>query len=225
MSALSLHDVTVQARDGTASRVILHLSRLELPSGAQVGICGASGSGKTTLLRVLSGLRVPHTGSVRWEKHDITQLGEAARDAWRGQTIGFVFQDFRLFAALNALDNVLVPATFRHWRIPQALRDHAVKLLDSMDIREPRQSVNSLSRGEQQRVAVARALLFHPSILLADEPTASLDTTNARIVMDALQAYAAAKKSTLFVVSHDPLALDRLPLRLRLERGCMSEAV
>lgn len=221
---LWLQNILVQARDGSATRTLLDIPRLEIPAGTRLGVRGASGAGKTTLLRVLCGLLPPDAGCVYWGERDIARLPEAARDTWRGTRVGFVFQDFRLFPALSALDNVLVPATFRCLRTPAHVRSHALDLLESLDMAHPHQRADALSRGEQQRVAVARALLFRPGLLLADEPTASLDATNARVVMDRLLAYACKENATLCVVSHDPLVLDRLPQRLGLERGKLEAA-
>lgn len=217
--ALTLRNVTLRARDGADVRTLLDIPALDLPPCARVGIMGPSGSGKTSLLHILGGLRVPDTGEVNWGGVDIARLPEGARDAWRGRAIGFVFQDFRLFAELSACENVLVPVTFRHRAVPVALHAEALALLAELSVARPRQRAATLSRGEQQRVAVARALLFRPGILLADEPTASLDVENAHAVMDALHAYADARGATLCVVSHDALVLDRMTTLLRLERG------
>lgn len=216
---LSAHGLVLRVRDGSASRVILNIPSLHLPRGARVGISGASGSGKTSLLRLLSGLALPTEGTVCWGTTVLTQLSEQSRDAWRGSTIGFIFQDFRLFSSLSALDNVLVPATFLHIKVPPPLMERAQKLLRVMEIGQPHQRVQTLSRGEQQRVAVARALLLRPALLLADEPTASLDVDNARSVMGALLHYAETENATLCVVSHDQSVLERLPSRQHLHRG------
>ena len=216
---LELCAVRVTVRDGNASRTILDIPELCLPASSLVGVRGASGAGKTTLLRLLSGLRLPDTGSVRWGDTELTLLTEAARDHWRGSRVGFVFQDFRLFPTLSALENVLVPATFRRCTVPAELHGRALGLLAGMGLSRSQQRAATLSRGEQQRVAVARALLFRPSLILADEPTASLDAANAKVVMDTLLDYASKEKAGLWVVSHDLAVLDRLALRLRLERG------
>lgn len=219
--SLVARGVRIDVRDGAVTRPILDISGLYLPAGSMVGVRGASGAGKTTLLRVVSGLKVPSAGSVRWGNTELSCLSEQARDNWRGSRVGFVFQNFRLLPTLSVLDNVLVPATFRTLRVAPEVRENAMKLLQAMGLSRPHQLADTLSRGEQQRVAVARALLFRPALILADEPTASLDTENARVVMDTLFAYAATEKAGLWVVSHDLPVLDRLPVRLRLERGTL----
>lgn len=216
---ITLSTVTVRMPDGRVTRDILDVPYLSLPPGTLTGISGASGSGKTTLLRLICGLSQPTLGSVRWGDLSLDSLNQEARDRWRGETVGFVFQDFRLFSALSVLENVLVPATFWHRTVPPPLTARAQELLWHLGVTQWKQRAHTLSRGEQQRVAVARALLLRPPLLLADEPTASLDIDNARVVMNALLAYAASETATLCVVSHDHAALNRLPHRLHLERG------
>lgn len=217
--SLMVRNVRMSVRDGNTVRTILDIPELSLPAGALLGVQGASGAGKTSLLRLLSGLRLPDEGEVRWGDTSLTNLPEQARDNWRGSRVGFVFQDFRLFPTLSVLENVLVPSTFRSGVIPAALHDRALSLLQTMGLSQTQQRAATLSRGEQQRVAVARALLFRPALILADEPTASLDTDNSRMVMDTLLTYATVEKAGLWVVSHDVPVLHRLPARLYLERG------
>lgn len=200
-------------------RHIVNILELHLPAAALAGISGASGSGKTTLLRIISGLRLPTEGAVLWGATRIDQLSERERDHWRGASVGFVFQDFCLFPTLGVLENVLLPATFRHVTVPQPLRNRAKELLAHLGVTRWGQRAQSLSRGEQQRVAVVRALLLHPPLVLADEPTASLDVESATVVMDALCAYAVAERAMLCVASHDAAVLNRLTCRLHVERG------
>lgn len=222
---LNARNILLRVRDGSAERDILNITALHLPAASLTGISGASGSGKTSLLRVLSGLASPghNTASVLWGTTDLVQISERQCDLWRGTHVGFIFQDFRLIPSLGPLDNVILPATFQHWRVPSSLRQRAKALLESMGITRMRQPVQSLSRGEQQRVAVSRALILHPRLLLADEPTACLDEHNAHAVMDIVLAYAKAQNATLCVVSHDQSVLAQLPARLHLERGRLLE--
>ena len=172
-----------QPRGGTLT--VLDIERLELPPGSRTAICGPSGSGKTTLLHLLCGIERPSAGRVCWDGVDLFALGEAARDRWRRHSVGLVFQQFHLFASLSPLENVLLPARFRAFRIEAAVARRARALLDRVGVRATGETA-SLSRGEMQRVALARALLFTPPILLADEPTASLDAEAARPVAELL---------------------------------------
>jgi len=191
-------------------RDILDVPRFALADGARVGVAGPSGSGKTSLLYVLTGIEVPETGEISWAGLDIARLGESARDRWRRATIGLVFQDFHLLPGMSALDNVLVPATFAHGRTPRPLVQRAQELLARVGLEKSDARVETLSRGEQQRVALARALVFAPAVVVADEPTASLDAESAALIGELLLALCAETSSTLLVVSHDRRLLDRL---------------
>jgi putative ABC transport system ATP-binding protein len=175
-----------------------------------VGITGPSGSGKTSLLYVLAGIERPQYGSVRWGDTEVTKLAEADRDRWRREHVGMVFQDFHLLSGMTVMQNVLLANTFDHARTTFPLKDRARWLLTRVGLRGGLQRVETLSRGEMQRVAVARALLLKPAIVLADEPTASLDGANGQCVTDLLLELCDESRSTLLVVSHDPAVLRRL---------------
>lgn len=180
-------------------------------------LAGPSGSGKSSLLYLLSGLLVPTSGSVSWAGTDIATLREGRRDAWRRQNAGFVFQDFHLIDELSPLDNVLTPAWLSRFAAG-ALRQRAEGLLDDLGV--PRKQATALlSRGERQRVAVARALILDPPVIFADEPTASLDAEAARSVIGLLRALAHADGRTLIVATHDPELLAIADERLRLSHG------
>jgi putative ABC transport system ATP-binding protein len=210
-----------QPRGGTLT--VLDIERLELPPGSQTAICGPSGSGKTTLLHLLCGIERPSAGQVRWDDVDIFALGEAARDHWRRHRVGLVFQQFHLFASLSPLENVLLPARFRAFRIEAAVARRARALLDRVGVRATGETA-SLSRGEMQRVALARALLFTPPILLADEPTASLDAEAARPVAELLFSACRETGATLLLVTHDTALAARCPRVMNLAAGRVSRA-
>lgn len=215
---LAMQDVVVSFPEGRGRRVVLDIPSLQIPSGAQLGIRGVSGSGKSTLLHILSGLLLPDQGAVCWGNTSLTRLSEAQRDQWRGRHIGFVFQNFRLFPGLNALENIVLPVSFSYWRLPACLRHRAQSLMERMEIPATRR-IEWLSRGEQQRVAIARAVLREPALLFADEPTASLDSENAQRITDLLLKIATELGSTLLVVSHDEDVLSRMRQTVRLHRG------
>ena len=211
--------------EGENRRAVLGIPFWRVPEGQLVGVRGASGMGKSSLLNVLAGMLRPDTGRVCWGGEEPFLLTERERAAWRGRRVGFVFQDFRLFSSLGALENILLPATFSSWRIPVELHNRAEALLDDMELgRGARErSVASLSRGERQRVAIARAVLQEPAILLADEPTASLDERNAARIADLLAGFAKDMGSTLIMVSHDPEVLGRAERVMELRHGALRE--
>ncbi len=220
---LEIRDLLLTFPEGDRRRTILDIPDLTVTSGELVAVRGASGSGKSSFLNVASGLVLPDRGEVRWNGIAPGDLPEHRRDLWRGRHIGFVFQDFRLFPELETLENVLLPVTFSHRRIPEPLRWRGRELLEQMDV-TPGKKVRVLSRGEKQRVAIARAVLQEPEIILADEPTASLDADNAARVADLLVRYARSLGSTLLVVSHDEDVLARTDRVLALNRGLLREA-
>jgi len=203
---------------------VLAVPDLALLPGSATAIQGPSGAGKTSLLHALAGIECPSAGTVRWDGDDLWAMPGRARDRWRRARLGLVFQDMHLLPGLSALDNVLLPALFDHARIPDALRTRGLELLDGLGVPDPGRRAAVLSRGERQRVALARALLRQPAILLADEPTASLDAAAGREVGTLLMDAAAAGGATLLVATHDPALLERLPHRLQLDAGHLEVA-
>lgn len=195
------------------------LPSLELAAGTSLGIRGVSGAGKTSLLHCLGGIAPASAGSICWGGVDITRLSAAGLAQWRQRGLGLVFQDFHLIEGLSAHDNVLVPASFGAWKDPPALRKRASDLLDRVGITTPERRAELLSRGERQRVAVARALLFSPPVVLADEPTASLDPEHRERIGELLCGLAREHGATLIVVSHEESLLARLQQVLSLREG------
>lgn len=197
----------------------LDVPAFDLPSGARVALRGPSGSGKTTLLNMLTGLaRVPE-GRVDWDGTDLATLGEGARDQWRARHVGLVMQDFHLFPGLSAIENVLLPQRLRWRGGASGARDEAARLLERTGVPRPEQRVETLSRGQMQRVAVARALLGKPAILVADEPTASLDADSGAAVGELVTELAEEAGATLIVATHDPLLIDRIGRVAHLSSG------
>lgn len=208
---LHLHGVRLDHRggDGRPFRV-LDIPDLGIPAGARIGLRGPSGSGKTSLLHLVAGLIVPDAGSVAWDGKSVSALPLSGRDRWRRETIGFVFQDFHLIPELDVAANITLPATFSAWRIGQAQHERAAKLAQRMGLGDLRRKARVLSRGEQQRVAIARAVLNRPALILADEPTASLDAAHADEVGSLLVEVAAEAGATLICASHDAALLARM---------------
>lgn len=172
-------------------------------AGESVGIAGPSGIGKTTFLRLLAGLLVPHEGEVSLDSQAHSTLPESARRKVRLHRCGLVFQDFELLDYLTVEDNVLLPMRLAG-ALDKSIRQRARELIEALDLAQHWQRLTSeLSQGERQRVAVARALVHEPQIVLADEPTSSLDLKRKHLVMDLLADYAKARKAALVFISHD----------------------
>jgi putative ABC transport system ATP-binding protein len=184
------------------TQTILDIPALSVSPGTICAISGPSGSGKSSLLYLLSGLIAGGSGTVLWSGTDLMAKGEAARDRWRREHAGFIFQDFHLFDELSPLSNVLVSGWFsRFSAAPRRARAQA--LLESLGVPMERRRTSLLSRGEQQRVAIARSLLGDPPVLFADEPTASLDGVAGAVVIDTLREAARRDGRTVIVATHD----------------------
>jgi putative ABC transport system ATP-binding protein len=214
---IELRGVSKTVMSGTAPLTILHPLDLTIASGESVAITGPSGSGKSTLLGLIAGLDAPSTGRISIDGVDITELGEDALARLRGVKIGFVFQFFHLIPSLTALENVQVPMEIggRRDAVPRA-RD----LLAEVGLTERGHHYPSqLSGGEQQRVALARALSNDPPILLADEPTGNLDSSNGRHIMDLLLAVNRGRRTTLVLVTHDRSLASLAERQLALRDG------
>lgn len=222
MLRLVLDGVTVRYPD--LAQPALDLPYLEVAAGSSLAVSGPSGAGKSTFINVITGLERPSSGRVAWNDQDIAGLSEPARDRWRARNVGLVMQEFHLFPGLGAVENVLLPARFRHVRLPAGLRERAEQLLDQVGIRATARGIETFSRGEMQRVAIARALLSRPGTIVADEPTASLDSESGSAVCDLLVALAREGKATLIVVTHDRALSERLDRRISLAAGRLVEA-
>lgn len=195
----------------------LSISSLSLARGEHMLLTGGSGSGKSTLLHVIAGLADPTSGRVTVAGQDIHALRGAARDLFRGRTIGMIFQTFNLLLGFTALENVMAAMMFS--TIPRA--QHAPKardLLRHLGIEEVDAPADALSIGQQQRVAVARAVACDPVLVLADEPTASLDPENAAVAVELIQNACREKNAALLCVSHDPAMTERFQRREALAR-------
>jgi len=191
------------------------------PEAAKVtSVSGPSGSGKSTLLYVLAGLLPPQHGTVRCDGVDIYKMKERRRDAWRRTRIGFIFQDFHLVSDLSPLANAALGATFGS---APGVRERARKALADLGVPAARRSIDFLSRGERQRVAVARALAFDPPIILADEPSASLDKATTVELVTVLRRLADDGR-TVVIATHDPDLLAMSDTRFHLEHGKLEQS-
>ncbi|KAA2313886.1 ABC transporter ATP-binding protein [Pseudooceanicola sediminis] len=216
--ALKLRDLVVLTEECAP---LAEVPALDVAAGEALGISGPSGAGKSSLLFALAGLAPRMRGSVLWGDTDLSALGTPARAAFRARHIGLIFQDHLLFEELGALANATVVAGFRSRSERRALQDEAARRLSSLSLPDDARDVSRFSGGERQRVAVARALAHRPSILLADEPTASLDSANAEHLTQLLLAEAHQAGRTLIVVSHDPQLLARMDRVITMSHGVL----
>jgi len=207
---IELRDALFRYREGEFE---LRIRELAVARGEQVGLIGPSGSGKTTLLHLLAGIERPERGRIAVDGIAISELSDPNTRAFRIRKLGLVFQEFALLEHLSVFDNVLLP-----YRITPVLelnatvRQRAHSLIQDVGLGElSDRLVTQLSQGERQRVAVCRALVTEPLLLLADEPTGNLDPANKFRVIDILRDYAVEHNATLLTVTHDHDLLDRFP--------------
>jgi len=191
-----------------AREPVLEIDELILAEGEQLLLTGGSGSGKSTLLHLIAGLIDPQAGSITVAGRSIHKLRGPDRDRFRGKHIGLVFQTHQLLPGFTALENVELAMTFTD-SPPAEHADRAHDTLRRLGIDRPRARPDDLSVGQQQRVAVARALVTGPELLLADEPTASLDPDSATSTIELIQEVCRERDAALLLVSHDPLLRDR----------------
>lgn len=214
---IAVEHVTKQVQDSTGTLTILHEINFSLQARQSAAIVGASGSGKSTLLSIIAGLDTPTTGTVRLAGSDLFGIDEDARAAVRAAKLGFVFQSFQLLGNLNALENVMLPLELQG--APDA-RARATDMLRRVGLADRlRHYPKLLSGGEQQRVALARAFVVEPAVLLADEPTGSLDFATGETVMALMFALNREAGTTLVMVTHDLDIAQRCDRQLHIEAG------
>ncbi len=217
-SAIRVDSLTREIPTGTHVVKILKGISFAIPHGQFVAIMGASGSGKSTLLGLLAGLDSPTTGSIHLDGVDITNLKEDEMARVRGEKIGFVFQSYQLIPTLTAEENVMLPHELTGLHGDGAKR--ARFLLEEVGLLERASHYPvQLSGGEQQRVALARAFMTKPPILMADEPTGNLDTTNGQLVLDLLLKMNRENATTLVMVTHDKELANKADRVISLRDG------
>lgn len=213
MDIVELKDLQFRWRG--QNRDTLSISELSVRQGEHLFIRGASGSGKTTLLNLLAGILKPNSGRVTLLGHVLESMGSSARDRFRVDHMGIIFQQFNLLPYLSVVENVLLPCRFSARRRQKAgdIKATAYRLLEhlGLDTELFQRTVTDLSVGQQQRVAVARALIGSPELIIADEPTSSLDTDTRDGFLDLLFREAEALASTIVFVSHDPHIATHFP--------------
>lgn len=220
-SILAVRGLCKEVQDASGKLAILRDISFALGAGQTVAIVGASGSGKSTLLGILAGLDIPSSGTVQLAGQDLFALDEDQRAALRARHVGFVFQSFQLMPNLTALENVMLPLELAG--VPDA-RAQATVMLQRVGLGERLQHrPKVLSGGEQQRVALARAFVVQPDLLLADEPTGSLDHATGAAIMDLMFALNREHGTTLVLVTHDRQLAQRCERCLTIEAGQLSE--
>jgi putative ABC transport system ATP-binding protein len=216
-TVLEARGIGKTVKSGDRDLVILRDIDLAVTQGDAVAVVGASGSGKSTLLAVLAGLDQPSTGQVRIDGADLNALDEDARAELRGRAVGFVFQSFQLLPALTALENVMLPLEIAG---DPAAEDAALTMLGRVGLAERLHHYpKHLSGGEQQRVALARAFVVRPKLLLADEPTGSLDAESGAGVIQLIFDLNREVGTTLVMVTHDESLARRCKRIVRLAAG------
>lgn len=218
---IEVRDAMKWIQNGSRRVEILKGISLAIPAGQFVAILGASGSGKSTLLGLLAGLDTPSSGEIWLDGAPIHNLVEAELAAVRGRKIGFVFQSYQLIQTLTALENVLLPYELN--RKGNGI-EKARRLLEEVGLKERMDHYPvQLSGGEQQRVALARAFVAEPPIVMADEPTGNLDSTNGRLVLDLLLERNKTAGTTLVLVTHDPEVASHADRKIVLKDGMIVE--
>jgi len=211
-------------REGDRMHTVLDGASGSIAGGERVAILGPSGSGKSTLLNLISGTDLPDAGTVRIGGVDVTAMSELQRTLFRREHVGFVFQFFNLLPTLTVLENLLLPLELTGTRDAEG-EARAAELLERVGLANRAGTFpDRLSGGEQQRIALARALVHRPGLLLADEPTGNLDQDLAEHVGDLLEELAAGYGTTLVVVTHSRELASRMDRTLRVDRGRLVEA-
>jgi putative ABC transport system ATP-binding protein len=214
---IAVQHVFKSVTDSTGSLTILRDIDFTLNKGETAAIVGASGSGKSTLLSIVAGLDTPSSGTVHIDGVDLFALTEDERAALRSQKVGFVFQSFQLLGNLTALENVMLPLELAGRRDARAT---ATQMLQRVGLGERLSSYPKvLSGGEQQRVALARAFVVQPAVLLADEPTGSLDFATGGKIMELMFDLNREQGTTLVLVTHDRAIAQRCEHRITIEAG------
>ena len=216
-SIISVNHVFKAVTDSTGTLEILRDIDFALKARETAAIVGASGSGKSTLLSIIAGLDTPTSGTVRLAGHDIFAIDEDARAALRAKQVGFVFQSFQLLGNLTALENVMLPLELDGRK---DARSAATEMLARVGLSQRLNSYPKvLSGGEQQRVALARAFVVKPAVLLADEPTGSLDFATGEKIMELMFDLNREQGTTLVLVTHDRGIAARCDRRITVEAG------
>ncbi len=192
---------------------------LDIHAGEFLAVWGPSGSGKSTLMNIIGLIDSPTAGTVNFDGQDTHALADDALTEFRSHKLGFVFQNFNLVPVLSALENVMLPLQIQSVAEAEARKRAAAALIDVGLERFVNSLPDKLSGGQRQRVAIARALVVNPKLVIADEPTANLDSENSRMVVDLMREMNRARKVTFVFTTHDPRLLDHVDRKILLRDG------
>ena len=221
---LQVTDISKTFSSGDTKVTALDTVTFSVPAGQFASIIGRSGSGKSTLLSILGALEKPTSGSIEVDNKDIVTMHDHELIAYRGQKIGFVFQNYNLVPNLTAIENVMLPMEFA--KVPKKQRlERARQLLSQVGLDEDQQQrkPSRLSGGQQQRVAIARALANKPKLILADEPTGNLDSQTGKMIFDLLHDLAKTESTTILAVTHDLSIAGKTDKTFMLNDGVLTE--
>lgn len=223
MVAIAANNIQMSFMAGTTETRVLKGIDLAVPAGQIRLMMGPSGSGKTTLLSILAGILTPTAGRVELLGQEITQLSRKKLTVFRRDHIGFIFQSFNLFPALTALENIELALQLKGKKGPNN-KDYAFDLLKQVGLGDRVNNLPAdLSGGQKQRVAIARALAGEPELIMADEPTAALDSSTGRDVIELMQYLAKNKGCTVLIITHDPRITDAADEITYLEDGLLAQ--
>ncbi|MFG6099362.1 ABC transporter ATP-binding protein [Leptothoe sp. ISB3NOV94-8A] len=222
MVAIAANNIQMSFMSGTTETKVLKGIDLAIPRGQIRLMMGPSGSGKTTLLSILAGILTPTAGQVELLGQEITKLSPKELTAFRRDHIGFIFQSFNLFPALTALENIELALQIKHKK-GLAIKEQAFDLLKQVGLGDRANNLPAdLSGGQKQRVAIARALAGEPELIMADEPTAALDSATGHDVIELMQYLAKNKGCTVLIITHDPRITDAADEITYLEDGILA---
>ncbi|NOT81544.1 MAG: ABC transporter ATP-binding protein, partial [Gallionella sp.] len=207
---LKLRNIKRRFMLGETTIDALNSASLDIHAGEFLAVWGPSGSGKSTLMNIIGLIDTPTAGEVSFDGQDTHLLADDALTDFRGEKIGFVFQNFNLVPVLSALENVMLPLQIQGIAEHEARNRAAAALVDVGLERFQNSLPDKLSGGQRQRVAIARALVVNPKLVIADEPTANLDSENSRMVVDLMREMNRARKVTFVFTTHDPRLLEHV---------------
>ncbi|MEW6089157.1 MAG: ABC transporter ATP-binding protein [bacterium] len=224
---LRVKDLVKYYYEGDKKLNVLNGLNLEVKAGEIIGVSGPSGSGKSTLLHLIGALDKPNSGELHFEGRNINDFSENTRARWRNEKIGFIFQFYNLLPEFTVLENIFLPALIYEKKTGRKnLEEKAFNLLESVHLEhKARSKPTELSGGEQQRAAIARALVNGPELILADEPTGSLDKENSDYILNLIKELNETKRKTFIIVTHNESLAKRFSRWVHLADGIIREEI